>query len=228
MYEAQRSVSPIVAIAAVSLIVFSIVGVGVMTGVMPSSRSTETVVHVSDTKAGQGATARFTQAAPRPSNSSRAAKPTQIAAVEPRPAVREFPVAAAPAPATPVATPYPVAAPVASAPYVCSDCGVIDAINVAEQKGEGSWMGKAGGAVVGGLIGTQVGNGRGKTVATVAGAVGGALLGNEIEKHVRKTKQYNVSVRMDDGNLKTFNFDSAPTFAVGEKVKVIDGRILRS
>jgi outer membrane lipoprotein SlyB len=215
MSKAQSRVSPIVAIAAVSLIVFSIVGVGVMTGVIPSSRSTETVVQVSDTKAGQRATAKLAQAAQRPSSAPRAAKPvpTQIAAVEPTPAVSPMPV---------------VAAPVVAAPYACADCGVIDAISIVEQKGEGSWMGKAGGAVVGGLIGTQVGNGRGKTVATVAGAVGGALLGNEIEKHVRKTKQYNVSVRMDDGNFRTFNFESAHTFAVGEKVKVIDGRILRS
>jgi len=185
-----------------------------MTGMIPSSRSTEAVVHLPETTTGQTAKPKRTVTATRPSYSPPVTQPApaRIAAVEP----------------TPVATPYPVAAPVASAPYVCADCGVIDAINVVEQKGEGSWMGKAGGAVVGGLIGTQVGNGRGKTVATVAGAVGGALLGNEIEKRVRTTKQYNVSVRMDDGNFKTFNFDSAPTFAVGEKVRVLDGRILRS
>ena len=38
------------------------------------------------------------------------------------------------------------------------------------------------GAVVGGLIGNQVGGGRGKTIATIAGAMGGAYAGNEIAK----------------------------------------------
>jgi uncharacterized protein YcfJ len=38
------------------------------------------------------------------------------------------------------------------------------------------------GAVVGGLLGNQVGGGRGKTIATVAGALGGAYAGNEIAK----------------------------------------------
>ena len=38
------------------------------------------------------------------------------------------------------------------------------------------------GAVVGGLLGNQVGSGDGKTLATVAGAVGGAYVGNEIAK----------------------------------------------
>ena len=38
------------------------------------------------------------------------------------------------------------------------------------------------GAVVGGLLGNQVGDGNGKTLATIAGAVGGGYLGNEIAK----------------------------------------------
>src|SRR5688500_13215112 len=125
MSEAQRSVSPIVAIAAVSVIVFSVVGVGVMTGMIPNSRSIETVRYVSDIKAGQGVKAKLTQASAHPRNSSPAAKPvpTQIAAVEPTPAV----AAARPAPATQAFPPVPVAAaPVAPAPYVCTDCGVIE------------------------------------------------------------------------------------------------------
>jgi uncharacterized protein YcfJ len=38
------------------------------------------------------------------------------------------------------------------------------------------------GAVVGGLIGNQVGGGKGKAIATIAGAVGGGYVGNEIAK----------------------------------------------
>lgn len=38
------------------------------------------------------------------------------------------------------------------------------------------------GAVVGGLVGSQVGGGNGKTLATIAGAVGGGYLGNEVAK----------------------------------------------
>ncbi len=38
------------------------------------------------------------------------------------------------------------------------------------------------GAVVGGLLGNQVGGGNGKTLATIAGAVGGGYVGNEIAK----------------------------------------------
>ena len=38
------------------------------------------------------------------------------------------------------------------------------------------------GAVIGGLLGNQVGGGNGKTLATIAGAVGGGYLGNEVAK----------------------------------------------
>lgn len=41
--------------------------------------------------------------------------------------------------------------------------------------------GTAIGAVVGGLLGNQVGGGKGKTLATVAGAVGGGYAGNRVQ-----------------------------------------------
>ena len=112
-------------------------------------------------------------------------------------------------------------------PQICANCGVINAINVVEQKGQGSGVGVVAGGVVGGLVGHQIGQGRGNTAATVVGAVGGALAGNEVEKRVKATKQYNVSVRMDDGNFRNFTLDVDPGMAIGEKVKVIDGRLVR-
>lgn len=211
MSEVQSKVSPIVAIAAVAVIIFSVIGVGVMTGVIPSSKSTVTTIQVPEPKAGQAPGAKSGQTTARNASPATPAKkrPAQVAANEPAPA------------AAPVPAPVP-------GPRVCAECGVIDSINAVEQKGQGSGLGAAGGAVVGGLLGNQVGGGRGNTVATVAGAVGGALAGNEIEKRVKSTKQYNVSVRMDDGNFRSFTFDSAPGYAIGEKVKVIDGRLVKS
>jgi uncharacterized protein YcfJ len=39
------------------------------------------------------------------------------------------------------------------------------------------------GALIGGLAGSQVGGGNGRTLAAIAGAVGGGYVGNEIAKH---------------------------------------------
>jgi uncharacterized protein YcfJ len=38
------------------------------------------------------------------------------------------------------------------------------------------------GAVIGGVLGNQVGSGDGKTLATILGAVGGGYIGNEVAK----------------------------------------------
>ena len=39
------------------------------------------------------------------------------------------------------------------------------------------------GALVGGLVGSRIGGGNGRTLAAIAGAVGGGYVGNEIAKH---------------------------------------------
>jgi uncharacterized protein YcfJ len=45
------------------------------------------------------------------------------------------------------------------------------------------------GALVGGLVGSQVGGGKGRTLAAIAGAVGGGYVGNEIAKHNQSVGQ---------------------------------------
>ena len=33
--------------------------------------------------------------------------------------------------------------------------------------------------------------------------------------------------RMEDGNSRSFMFESAPGYAIGDKVKVVDGRLIK-
>ncbi len=107
----------------------------------------------------------------------------------------------------------------------CADCGVIESWREITSKGEGSGLGAAGGAVVGGLLGNQIGNGRGNTVATVIGAVGGAVGGNEIEKRVKTSKSYAVTVRMDNGSRRVINETNPPAFRAGDQVRIVSGVI---
>ena len=108
---------------------------------------------------------------------------------------------------------------------VCNSCGRVESVAAIQQKGEGTGLGAVGGAVVGGLLGHQVGGGSGKNVATVLGAVGGGVAGNEIEKRQRATTVYQVKVRMDDGSLRTVTQSTSP--AIGQKVTV-EGSTLHS
>ena len=107
----------------------------------------------------------------------------------------------------------------------CLNCGVIEAINLVEVKGEGSYLGKIAGGLAGIVIGNQIGEGNTKTVAQVAGAAGGAYVGNEIEKRVKTTKHYEVVVRLENGGSQTLTYAAQPPFAVGARVKV-DGNVL--
>jgi len=45
---------------------------------------------------------------------------------------------------------------------------------------------------------------------------------------VKASKHYTVSVRMEDGDFRTFTFESEPGYRIGEKVKVVDGRLVRN
>jgi outer membrane lipoprotein SlyB len=117
---------------------------------------------------------------------------------------------------------YPPAQANTSSPRKCAECGVIDSIREVTTKGEGSGLGVVGGAIVGGLLGNQVGAGSGKDVATVAGAVGGAVAGNQIEKSVKSTRSYDITVRFEDGSSRVFHEANAPAWRPGDRVKVIN------
>lgn len=108
----------------------------------------------------------------------------------------------------------------------CTECGVIESIRVINGDGNAaSGLGMIGGAVIGGLLGNQIGGGRGKDVATVAGAVGGAVAGNEIEKNVGSIRRYEITVRFDDGSRRVFNEANPPAWQSGDHVRVVDGAI---
>jgi outer membrane lipoprotein SlyB len=107
----------------------------------------------------------------------------------------------------------------------CAECGVVESVREIDTKGEGSGIGAVGGAVVGGVLGHQIGSGRGQDVATVVGAVGGAVAGHEIEKRVKSSKSYEITVRFEDGSSRVIHEASAPSWRTGDRVKVINGVI---
>ncbi len=111
----------------------------------------------------------------------------------------------------------------APAPAPCQNCGVVQSVNSFQQKGQSSGVGVVAGGVLGGVLGHQIGSGRGNTVATVAGVGLGAVAGNQVEKNVNTTTKWAVSIRMDNGTLRTFNYSNAPTVVAGDRVKLIDG-----
>ena len=108
-------------------------------------------------------------------------------------------------------------------PATCQNCGVVQSVNTTQQKGQASGVGIVAGGVLGGVLGHQIGSGRGNTVATIAGAGLGAVAGNQVEKNVNTKTSWNVSIRMDNGTLRTFYYSNPPNVVAGNRVKLIDG-----
>jgi outer membrane lipoprotein SlyB len=109
----------------------------------------------------------------------------------------------------------------------CADCATVAAVNVVEVSGNGNYLGAIGGAVVGGLLGSNVGSGNGRTAAEVAGAVGGAAIGNNIERNSNRRQRYEVVVRYGNGATQTVPYENDPGVRVGDRVRVNNGQITR-
>lgn len=126
---------------------------------------------------------------------------------------------------TQAAAAAPVAARAEPAPR-CYDCGTITNIEEMTAKGEGTGLGMVIGAVAGGVAGHQVGDGRGQDAATVIGAVGGAVAGNEIEKRVKGTKYFQVTVTLDNGGAtRTVDVASMNGLNSGSRVKIVGNNL---
>lgn len=115
------------------------------------------------------------------------------------------------------------AEPVPAAPLPCHDCGTIESVREIAREGEASGLGAAAGGVVGGILGRQIGNGSGRDIATVLGAIGGAVAGHQIEKTQKKSVQYEVVVRFEDGTSRVLTEDAPPAWRQGDKVKFANG-----
>ena len=106
----------------------------------------------------------------------------------------------------------------------CRDCGTVISSRTVEQTQRASGLGAAGGAVVGGLLGNQVGSGSGRTLATVAGAVGGAYAGNSVERSRNTRSVVETRVRMSNGSVRTFT--NQGSYRNGAHVRVENGHLV--
>ena len=110
----------------------------------------------------------------------------------------------------------------------CDTCGTVESITPRRVQGEASGGGAVAGAIIGGVVGHQFGSGSGNTAATVAGAAGGAVAGNEVEKRRKQNVVYDITVKMEKGELVHITVPSRDNLNPGDRVEVVDGRLVRS
>ena len=167
MKSALTRIHPLMAGAAVSVIVVSLTGIAALTGLLPTLHATAVQPMTLQAPAASPVTAPLAPAVQQVAKAPVLQDDTDTPKAKPKPIVhyhqqaqRSAQYSQAPAyqaPAAAYQAPPPAAPP-------------------------NSPIGIGVGAVVGGLLGNQVGGGNGKTLATIAGAVGGGYLGNEIAK----------------------------------------------
>ena len=114
--------------------------------------------------------------------------------------------------------------PYANAPGVVSNefqYGNVSNIELVSSASRG-----AGGAVLGAVIGNQIGSGSGRAAATGLGAVGGAVIGNNLQKR-NESDVYRVSVRLDNGRTGQFDYQRIDDLRIGDRVQVQGGQLRR-
>jgi outer membrane lipoprotein SlyB len=224
METSKPKLHPLILTAAASVIVFSLVGVAAVTGMIPGvfskSNPAQPALPAADNAAPAGA-AQPAGAETRPTAQAPAA---EVAEPAPKPVTRH--AASRQHVARTGAYEPPPAPRAAEQPKPCASCGEIDTVRAIDKEGEGSGLGVVAGGVAGALLGHQVGGGTGKDLATIAGAVGGGFVGNKVEKNLKKTRVYEITVRMEDGSYRTVTQPTEPAFRPGDKVKLVDGNVV--
>ena len=212
---------PLLLVAAASLTVLSLTGVGVLARWLPGPGAPGAEPARVASAAVQPSTAApisIQQTVTVPQEKAKAVRSAERAPASVRRAVSEPTVAS-----RSTVSPAPTYASSAPLQAICSECGTVAAVREVAEEPKGSGGGAVAGGIVGGLIGNQWGRGATRDIATVLGALGGAYAGNHIEKSVKESKRYDVVVRFEDGSTRTFSSESAPAWQTGDRVILQNG-----
>lgn len=228
----KQRLHPLLTAAAVSVTIFSAVGVGVLTGLLPMS-------HSSNPSGTPELVSKVPDSAPEPAQSAADMPPAATVATPPakkpvhKKVAKKVPAHPASAPVqvaeAPQAAPSPVPPPPPAAPVEAPKPGILGVVEsvreISEPAKTSNGLGPIIGGIAGALIGNQFGHGNGRAVTTVAGAAGGALIGNKVEKDTRATKHWEILVRLDDGTTRTLTSQVAPYWHGGERIRMVDGKL---
>lgn len=97
----------------------------------------------------------------------------------------------------------------------------VESVRPVTIQGTRSGIGAASGAVVGGVAGSGVGHGRGSTIAGVLGAVGGGVAGQAIEEGTTRKNGVEITVRLDNGELRAIVQEETDKFVPGQRVRLL-------
>lgn len=99
--------------------------------------------------------------------------------------------------------------------------GTVESVREVEIQGKPSQVGPLAGGVVGGIAGSTVGRGRGSAVGAVLGGVAGGVAGSAIEQGVTKKNGLEITVKLDNGDLRAIVQEADTEFKPGQRVRLV-------
>ena len=108
----------------------------------------------------------------------------------------------------------------------CPICGTVEAIRILEVRAETAEAGIESSRPAGVAAGRPGNDNSSMTLLEIAGTFFSGS--NSGESVTRKRNAYRVTVRMDDGSYRALSLSNPPPFAVGDKVRVIEGKLVRA
>ncbi len=91
-----------------------------------------------------------------------------------------------------------------------------------DKSGHSSGVGGAAGAVLGGIAtSSHIGQGNGASAAGLVGAIIGGIAGQHIEANLKKRPGFEITVKLDNGELRAIVQDADEVFKAGERVRLL-------
>ena len=84
-----------------------------------------------------------------------------------------------------------------------------------------SGVGAMGGAALGGLAGSKAGSGSGSAAMSIVGAIAGGLLGQRVEAGANNRPGFEITVKLDSGELRAVTQVADEMFRPGERVRLL-------
>jgi outer membrane lipoprotein SlyB len=102
--------------------------------------------------------------------------------------------------------------------------GVVESVRQVSIEGSKSGVGAVAGGMVGGVAGSNIGGGsRGSAIGSILGAVAGGVAGNAIEQGTTKKQGLEITVKLDNGELRAITQEADEAFRPGERVRLLSG-----
>lgn len=99
--------------------------------------------------------------------------------------------------------------------------GVVESVRSVTIEGTKSPVGTLAGGAIGGIAGSNIGGGSGQAVGAIAGAIAGGMLGSAAEEGLTRKAGYEITVRLNNGELRAIVQEADEEFKPGQRVRLV-------